>query len=482
MVMEDPMSRKKLFLSCLLSLTAVPFTWAQAQPMPYTPPAAAPVESVNPLTAASPATGMLEPTQACNTLCETSCQNIWTRSKLTGDWCGLRPSLQEKGVTFGGNLTQYAFGVGGGVNTTRGPLSPGDTFKYTSFGSYNATFDLEKFGGLPKGKLFVQAQHWFGQYGNVTPNTGSFAPAIFGAALPPAPDYEGVPYITDFVITQPLSQHLVVYGGKKNVLGVVDQDKFAGGNGTSQFLNQAFCANPAFLLGLPYTSFTAGIASPQDWGIVSAFVLDPQDRTRDFFRLDDLFSKGVIVGAEIRKKSNYFGMPGDQHIGAIWKHRELTDLSFAEPPPGVYPEPVVPGFPTLNDSYTIYGGFDQYLQVLSQETKRGWGLFGRASISDGNPTPVQYFLSAGIGGYSPIAHQRGDTFGAAVYFVGASKEFGPLPQAIFGPRDGYGVELFYNFQITPWMNLTPDFQIVKPEAGAIANMAYIGGIRLKMDW
>lgn len=361
-------------------------------------------------------------------------------------------------------------------------LGKGDTSAYTGRGDYALTFDLEKFGGLPKGTLLVRAQHWWGEYGNVSLSTGAFPPAIFPVAIPPRPNDPGIPFLTDFVITQPLSKEWVVFIGKKNVLGAADQDEFAGGNGVSQFMNQAFIANPAFLLALPYTGFTAGFVSPREWGSFSAFVYDPKDRTADFFRLDDLFAKGVIVGAEVKAKTNFFSLPGEHHVGGIWKHVELTDLRFNEPPPGVYPEPVVPRFPTLGDSYTIYYGFDQYLQVYSQETKRGWGVFGRASISDGNPTPIRYFLSLGVGGYSPIGYRRGDTFGIGCYYTGASREFGPLPRALFGPRDGVGVELFYNFQLTPWMNLTPDFQFIKPEAGAIARNAYLGGVRLNLKF
>jgi porin len=42
-----------------------------------------------------------------------------------------------------------------------------------------------------------------------------------------------VPYITDFLLTQPLSKKWVVFMGKKNVIGAADQDDFAGGNGTA---------------------------------------------------------------------------------------------------------------------------------------------------------------------------------------------------------------------------------------------------------
>lgn len=231
-------------------------------------------------------------------------------------------------------------------------------------------------------------------------------------------------------------------------------------------------------MAFPILQFTAGVVSPREWGSFSGFVYDPQDRTKDFFRLDDLFSQGVIIGGEVKVKTNFFSLPGDHHIGGMWKHVELTDLRFNQATPGVYPEPTVPGFATLNDSYTIYYGFDQYFQVYSEQTKRGWGMFGRASISDGNPTPVRYFLSAGIGGYSPFAHDRGDSFGIGWYYVGASEEFGPLPRAVVGPRNGWGVECFYNFQLTPWLNITPDFQIIEPEAGRLAKTAYIGGVRL----
>lgn len=411
-------------------------------------------------------------------------QTFWTRPTLTGDWHGLRPRLQESGVRFDGNLTQFGFGLGGGINSPRIPpaLGQGDLFAYTGRADYALTFDLEKFGGLPKGTLFVQAQHWWGDYGNVSLNTGAFPPPIFPAALPPAPNNAGVPYITDFFVTQPLSKEWVVFAGKKNVIGAADQDDFAGGNGTAQFLNQAFIANPAFLLALPYTSFTAGVVSPREWGAVSAFVYDPQNRLADFFRLDDLFSRGVIVGGEVKVKTNFLSLPGQQHLGGIWKHLALPNLEFDEPPPGVYPYPSVPGSPTLNDSYTIYYGFDQYLQVYSEETKRGWGLFGRASFSDGNPTPIRYFLSAGIGGYSPFRHREGDQFGIGWYYTGLSDEFGPRPRAVFGPRDGWGVELFYNARLTPWMSFTPDFQIVKPEAGVIASASYIGGFRLNIKF
>jgi porin len=409
--------------------------------------------------------------------------NFWTRPTMTGDWGGLRTRLEDRGISFGGSIAQFAFGQSGGVERSPLPaLRPGGVFEYSGRGDYELKFDLEKFGGMPKGSLTVRAQNWFGRYGNVSFNTGSLPPAVFPAALPPVPDGQGIPYITDFFVTQPLSKNWVVYAGKKNVIGTADQDDFAGGNGTYQFMNQAFIANPAFLLGLPYSSFSAGVVSPREWGGFAAFVIDPQDRTQNYGdRLDTLFSEGVIVGGEVKLKTNFFNLPGQQHVGGLWKHRELTDLRF-NLDPSFNPLTEEPRFTTLNDSFTIYGGFDQYFQVYSSETKKGWGMFARGSISDGNPTPLRYFLSAGIGGYSPLASRPNDQFGIGWYYTGMSNEFGPLPQRALGIQDGQGIEIFYNVQVNPWMNLTPDFMIINPEAAGIAGRSYIGGLRMTMKF
>jgi porin len=378
--------------------------------------------------------------------------------------------------------TQFAFGVAGGIDKpVAPPLGEGNVFEYTGRGEYDANLDLEKLVGLSQGKLLVRMENWYGEYGNVSLRTGAFAAPVFAALTPVSPNHPGVPFVTTFLYTQQLSDDLLVYAGKKDVFGSMDQDIFAGGDGTEQFVNFSLFANPALLLGLPYTSVTAGFVSSHEWGAFSTYIYDPTERTEDFFRLNNLFSDGIVVGSELMLKTNFFGLPGQQRIGGVWKHVPLTDLNFAEPPPGVYPEPTVPGFPTINNSWTVYHGCDQYL-VQFPGSDRGWGLFGRASVSDGNPTPIKYFLSAGVGGFSPFGQQRGDAFGVGWYFVGASSQFGPLPRALYGPQNGTGVEMYYKFQLTRWLDITDDFQLVQPESSAIAKDAFIYGVRLNLKF
>jgi porin len=108
------------------------------------------------------------------------------------------------------------------------------------------------------------------------------------------------------------------------------------------------------------------------------------------------------------------------------------------------------------------------------------GLFGRASISDANPTPIEYFLSLGIGGDSELRRGSGDTFGVGWFYVGATNEYGAAAQAAFGPRDGTGVELYYNFQVTRCINITPDVQFIRPGLGALTSGddAFVYGLRI----
>ena len=102
-----------------------------------------------------------------------------------------------------------------------------------------------------------------------------------------------------------------------------------------------------------------------------AFILDPKDRTADFMQFDDLFAKGIIIGGEVKAKTMFFDLPGQQHVGGIWKHHSLTDLRLGESPPGVYPEVAVPRVPTLRDSFTIYYGCDQYFVRFTENPDRG---------------------------------------------------------------------------------------------------------------
>ena len=121
--------------------------------------------------------------------------------------------------------------------------------------------------------------------------------------------------------------------------------------------------------------------------------------------------------------------------------------------------------------------FDQYLVVDPRDPNRGWGLFGRAAVSDGNPNPLHWYLSFGAGGNSPIRGRRQDTFGVGWYYIGLSDELGPIAITLLQPRDETGVELYYTAAITDRFELTADVQIIEPAIRRGPNTALVAGLR-----
>ena len=418
----------------------------------------------------------------------TSCHHVFcgSRETLLGDCLGIRSRLQQDcGITFRGRLTQFGFGVSGGIDA---PLLPsrfqGETFDYTGNAQYDFIVDLEKYGWLEAGQLIVTTEQapW-GKFANVSTKTGALSPAVFNSLLAFGPDDPGVPFLTQFLYVQPLSEQFIAVVGKARIVEEFDDDVFAGGQGVEQFSNLAFVDNPALLLSTPISSFFASAIMPGEFGSLEVFVIDPQDRTRQAFsRLGDLFSEGVILGGELTLDTNICCKPGKHRFGGFWVHADLPDLRFTLDRPSYPQQPLRNSLTTIDDSYTLFYNFDQYLKVYSDSPRRGWGVFGRLSLSDGNPTPYRSFFSFGVGGYNPSRVRSEDRFGLGWYYLDTSDEFGPVPQALFGQRDGHGLEVFYNIQVTPWLNVTPDLQYIHPGANRLTggNDAFVYGLRVNM--
>ena len=123
-----------------------------------------------------------------------------------------------------------------------------------------------------------------------------------------------------------------------------------------------------------------------------------------------------------------------------------------------------------------YVTFDQYLVVDPCNPDRGWGLFGRAALSDGNPNAIHWFASLGVGGNSPICCRDQDTFGIGWYYIGLSNELGQIAN-LLQPRDETGLELYYTVAISDRFDLTADVQVIEPAIGRGTNTALVAGVR-----
>jgi porin len=280
-----------------------------------------------------------------------------------------------------------------------------------------------------------------------------------------------------------LSENFAVFMGKFDTLDG-DQNAFAHGRGITQFSNLAMVINPVAVSGSPYSTLGAGFAVLQDREPIFVFTLMNATDTTRTVGFDELFSEGVLLSAGLRLPTNFFGLPGHQSFSGLWNSREYTEL-VSDPRASAgfdASQTVFPLNKPVNGNYALLYNFDQYLAV--DKHGRGWGLFGRAGLGDQRVNPLAYFLSAGIGGNNIWSrNRRNDSFGIGWYYLGAT-ENASLLDALDDVKlkDGQGMEMYYDFAVCSFANLTLDYQWIQAPSSLadVSNPASILGFRFNI--
>jgi porin len=135
------------------------------------------------------------------------------------------------------------------------------------------------------------------------------------------------------------------------------------------------------------------------------------------------------------------------------------------------------GFPLAHHgNYSIYGVVDQ--QVWGTPWGGTLNFFTRAmGTPQGNRNPIVFSLNAGFTLHEPFASRPDDTAGVAMEYARVSGSQAALDQqtAFFTnsfvpiPSGETVIELTYQYQLTPAVQLQPDFQYVFNPGGGIAN-------------
>jgi porin len=389
----------------------------------------------------------------------------YSRPKLTGDWCGARSCLADHGITMDVYNTNFYQGIAtGGRN---------GEYDFGGIVDYYFHLDSQKAGLWQGGFLDIHAMTRYGDDVNFASGLIS-VPNI--AMLFPKPG-EDITSVTSFKFTQALSENFIVYGGKINILDEYLLN-FSSGRGIDRFMNTSLVFNPALARTVPYSFYGTGFAILKDKEPVFNFmVYDPVNRPTTV-DVDEVFSDGVGLLAQISIPVKPCGLPGHQIIGGSWSSRSYSAVdrsSFV----------LVPGegiqSAQKDGSWAVFYNFDQYLWVNPCNPKQGFGVFGQFGYSDGNPNPIQWSGSLGIGGNNPLRCRQNDTFGAGYFYLGLSDDFKDLLPTLRPMNDEHGFEVFYNFALTPWCHITADLQIVDP-ANDRFDTVIIPGIRGKIDF
>lgn len=395
-----------------------------------------------------------------------------TRPNLTGDWFGVRNDLAADGISLDGSVTNFYQGVASGGRD--------QADRYGGHADLYMNIDGQKAGLWPGFFVTLHAESVFGRSANGL--TGALLPVSFIQAVP-KPN-EPVTALTGVKFTQALSESVVTYFGKLNSFDDFHQP-FASGRGVDAFMNTGFLFNPVLARQVPYSSFGAGAAYLHNGQPVASLTIFDANDNPTSSGFNTFFDNGVVTVGQITLPTEFFCLPGHQSVGFAYSNAHYTSLDRSS-----YLNQIITGAfvsPKETGSQSAFYQFDQTIHVDDQDPTKSWGLFGNLGLADRNPSPIRWFANIGLGGSSPICGRPLDTFGMGYFYLGVNDNVKELAPALFPIGDEQGVELFYNYAVTPWLRVTPDFQVVlparertlPPNAQAI-DTAIVVGLRAKI--
>ncbi|UCE59371.1 MAG: carbohydrate porin [Phycisphaerales bacterium] len=395
--------------------------------------------------------------------------DLWTAKYLTGDWGGIRSSLEEQGISIILNShTQFMVNTRGGLETKNG-----NDFA----ASYNLelVFDLQKMG-LVSGAEFV-----FESKGTSGGEISDFDKEKVGGLFKTNADAkEEEPIFVDkwWWHQKLLNDRIELRVGRIETEKDLFDVNSVAGHEDKQFLNKALVANPTIphKLGMgAYLKFR-----PTDWLYVQAAVMDPEARDRrtgfdtafhGTDRVQFFWELGVTPEFGSAK-----GKLGGRYLVGSWYN----------------PGPKEVFFDTLdgrrarryrNDDVGFYFGFEQLVwkENRDPEDTQGLTIFGRYGYAHDDTDMIEHFWSAG-GQYAGLLPSREDDvigFGVAQAILSEQyhKEIDPAAdrETVY--------ELYYAWHATPWCIISPDLQYVANPGGDKDDRdAVVAGVRLRVSF
>jgi len=422
------------------------------------------------LTALASAIGMAMPLYAMPAAApDTYSGDLSSRPRLTGDWGGARDDLAKKGLTLGMDVYVMPQKITGG-----GKDSSGATWG-NAVGTVN--LDTQKAGWWPGGFFKLQTVTSFGE--SVMRDVGTVAPANLSWFLPSIQTETGVQELS---FTQFLSPHFGVQLGKINSIAPTN---VLHGDYTSGFLHPGVNM-PLALAMVPLSAYGAvALYLPSPAVTIAGMVLDP-DGTIKNNDVGDAFSNGVTLLGSADLKVKPGGLLGHHNLALMWSNKDRTSL--IQDPANIGRMLLETRFPLLGDpgpilkeifdklglppssaplnkeseTWAAVYSFEQFVWQPAGDPHHGLGVFFSAGLSDGKANPIKYSYSLGLVGKGIVPGRPRDDFGIAWARSQFSDDFVPFLRntADLGLDHEDVVELYYNASITPWLNVSPNVQIL----------------------
>lgn len=390
-----------------------------------------------------------------------SLKEWWEGPSLTYDWFGQGAKMREHGIYLESTLTQF----GQGLVSGRGNRD----WEYGGLLDAFGHLEGEPMGTWPGLSLDSHLMFLYGE--SVIGNGGELSPTNTALLLPAS--NQTIVTLSSLYITQKYGD-FSLSAGRYNTVDFYALNAFDGGRGVTSFWNTAVAmpliaarAVPAVTLGAMAGYSNKGLGLDLNFA-----VFDPTG-SETTTGLSDPFAKGVTLLGTAAVKTKFGGLAGKQTVTGVWSNVEANSLTSTRQ----LLIPSLPGAPANQDDTWFFNySMEQYLVQYEGAETKGFGLFGSLGISDGNPNPIDWSATFGLGGDSPIQGRAQDRFGVGYYFLGVSSAMEKALPLLLPVRDEQGVELFYTFALNKWWTVTADVQVIDPwtrrnETDVVAGMS-----------
>lgn len=354
------------------------------------------------------------------------------RPGITGNWGGLRDTLEGYGIEIKGVYTgELVHNFSGGAFNRTGGI-------YHDNLDLTLTLDTGKAGLWNGGKLFLYGLR----------NHGSDPSAAMIGDLQTASNIEAP---DQFILHEAWYNHDFADGVVSLLAGFHNlNSEFCVTNYGSLFLNSSFGIEPEISGNVPLSIFPqAGLGArlrvrPVESVYLQAAVYDGDPSTREIYPSEGNFAI-TEAGLEI---------DGSDYKVGYWRHSAEK----------VY------GTETFDGDYGMYGIIDQKLIEFDNEEHSAIGVFMQYGWVPSERNDVTGYIGGGIHMHGLIPSREVDDLGFAVAHA----------KTHLDPETAY--ELTYRLVVTPWISVRPSYQwIQNPGGDATVPMAQAGFLRFEVQ-
>lgn len=369
---------------------------------------------------------------------------------LTGDWFGLRPKLQNAGITFSGSLvTDGSWDLSGGLATRRSA--------YRTLLTLNVSLDTKTLFNLSGGTIFASYEGLWGQNGNVT-QVGSLQGFDNNDAAPFSELYQ-------LYYDQQFGNLLEVRIGRQDAA-----DFFGEAPDAQTFINPSPTAIPTMIGSTFWPNAAPGIVTVLNPNAsltfkFGAYYFDRFHPSALDQALNTLEPTGQPVGTFLIAEGDYNwqingSLPGVLALGGTWRTGQLDTLSGS----------------VQSGGGSAYGYLDQ--TVWSNAQNQSLALFEILSGGDQQVANngIDFSSLGGLlaTGFAPTRPNDQLALGYNWAHINSQTDL-PKPYEL-------GIEGFYSMNLGHGITLQPDLQYFVNTGGGVYPDALVATIRLSLTF